>query len=74
MTCGCSNYEMCLGREDCDRFSKCTLCDPRPEATDAECDKWPGHYKGCMIKEEGHPINGWNCDGRGNLTKVEFTK
>lgn len=51
--------------------TKCSLCDPRPEVTVEECDRWPGHYKGCMQKDKGKPINGWVCDGRGNLTRCD---
>lgn len=49
---------------------RCTLCDPRPEATDEECDKWPGFFRGCLCEAQGGVVNGWKCDGKGNLTRV----
>ena len=39
---------------------KCTLCSSKP----AE-----GCYTGCLVKDLG-PLDGWNCDGKGNLTRI----
>ena len=50
----------------------CTLCDFHVDTTQEQCDKYPGYVKGCLYKLEGNkPINGWVCDGKGNLTRTE---
>ena len=33
-----------------------------------------GFYTGCMQRDEGKPINGWTCDGEGNLTRTELNR
>lgn len=44
----------------------CTLCAP---GSNEEAS--PGFYHGCMCHDEpGGVVNGWTCDGIGNLTRV----
>ena len=46
----------------------CTNCSLG--ASDEECSKWPGFSPVCLYEDGGKkPINGWICDGKGNLTK-----
>ena len=42
----------------------------RAKCTNCAGVESPGFYTGCMQKDEGKPINGWTCDGEGNLTRA----
>lgn len=45
----------------------CTLCAPGSNE-----EQSPGFYHGCMCNDEpGGVVNGWKCDGQGNLTRVD---
>jgi len=45
----------------------CTLCAPGSNE-----EQSPGFYHGCMCNDEpGGVVNGWKCDGQGNLTRAE---
>lgn len=74
----CRLSKGCEAPEMCEELNRCTALKREPNAARqterAQCtlcasEPSPGFYTGCMIQDGAAKQTGWNCDGKGNLTR-----